>query len=43
VTGRRALQSEICHLKSSEAGREAAGREAWLEAVTNDPLPALAI
>lgn len=38
MTERRALQSEICHLQSSEAWRATAEREAWLEAVTNDPL-----
>ncbi|MBI5387590.1 MAG: hypothetical protein HZA90_23260 [Verrucomicrobia bacterium] len=38
ATGRRALQSEICDLQSSEAWQAAAEREAWLEAVTNDPL-----
>jgi DNA-binding transcriptional regulator PaaX len=32
------LKSEICHLQSSEAWRAASEREAWLEAVTNDPL-----
>jgi len=38
ATGWRALQSEICHLQSSAAWRAAAECEAWLEAVTNDPL-----
>jgi sugar lactone lactonase YvrE len=40
---RRALQSEICHLQSSAAWRAAAKRETWLDAVTNNPLPALAL
>ena len=32
------MKSEICSLQSSAAWRAAAEREAWLEAVTNDPL-----
>ena len=34
---RRALQSEIFHLQSSEAWRAVAEREAWRDAVTKDP------
>jgi hypothetical protein len=36
--GDRAARSEICHLQSSAAWRSATEREAWLAAVTNDPL-----
>ena len=32
------MKFEICHLQSSVARRAAAEREAWLDAVTNDPL-----